>query len=98
MTQSKIPEPFAKCSTTRPAGLDYRCHCVLLTLGLAPHSLPELWHATGIPVTELGPIVTQLYRDAYVRLVPRERSGVTRYARAARSQVVTPSVTQPEVF
>jgi hypothetical protein len=92
MTQpSVIPEPFTKCNTIAPPVIDYRHHCVLLTLGLAPHSVAELWHATGIPVAELGPIVTQLFRDAYIRIIPRERAGVTRYTRAGRAQLVTPS-------
>lgn len=84
-------EPFSKCSTIAPPGLDYRHHCVLLTVSLSPHSLPELWHATGIELAELGPIVTMLFRDQYIRVVPRERGGVTRYTRAGRAQLVTPS-------
>lgn len=89
--ESERSEPFRKCNTIAPSGFNYRHHCVLLTLGLAPHSVAELWHATGIPVAELGPIVTQLFREAYIRVIPRERSGVTRYTRAARAQLVTPS-------
>jgi hypothetical protein len=70
MKPEPITEPFRKCETMAPPPeRDYARSVVLVTLKLSAHTVPELYHVTGIPVATLSRIITGLMRERVIRTV-----------------------------
>ncbi len=85
--EEPITEPFRRCETTQPpAERDYVRHVVLLTLTLSAHSVPELYHATGIPVATLARVITGLMRERIVRTVQGPHATATKFIAVAIDQ------------
>jgi hypothetical protein len=83
-------EPFAMAPSVRPGPVtaqDYRHKCILLTLRLAPQSVPELYEATGIPMAELEQLVHQLLAHRYIRPLATDITPI-RYFRPHALQVI----------
>lgn len=78
--EEPITEPFGKCQTIAPPEVDYPRQVVLLTLKLAPHSVPELYHTTGIPIVVLGRIITALMKERLVHTSQGSAGAATKFA------------------